>query len=353
MRVMSAEPDWNLIDRYFKGECTPEEMKTVDEWLLADSSHAQLLASMRRVWEEAALSLPQVDEKAAWLSFQARRDAAEPVPRAGRTAAPRFRVPAARRSSWHSPALAAGLLVTVAVGGFGWWKHNEELRLATTAPPREYLATRGQRAEMTLIDGTRVWLSADSRLLVPQSYGATDRTVTLDGEGYFVVQHDARRPFRVIAGGSIAEDLGTEFDVRAYPGDSAAVVIVESGQVALRIADSSAARVVSTQLNRGQMGRMDSRGDVQVTDNVDVASALAWRNGRLSFNERPLSEVARDLERWYDIDIAFDDSTLAGAPLTASFTSQSADQALAIVAGALGARFTRDGRAVRFMTTSP
>ena len=55
---MSAEPDWTLIDRYFKGECTPEEMKRVDEWMLADGSHARLLASMRRVWEEAALTLP-------------------------------------------------------------------------------------------------------------------------------------------------------------------------------------------------------------------------------------------------------------------------------------------------------
>src|SRR6185312_10322780 len=108
---------------------------------LADGSHAQLLASMRRVWEEAALSLPRIDEQAAWLSFQARRDAAVPTLGGGRALAPRFRAPAARRSSWLAPALAAGLLAMVAVGGFGWWKHKEELRLASTAPPREYLAT--------------------------------------------------------------------------------------------------------------------------------------------------------------------------------------------------------------------
>lgn len=347
---MGADPDWILVDRYLSGECTPDEAKAIDAWMAADASHASLLASMRRVWAEAATPLPQIDEQAAWLALESRRAEARRAARAP-VALPSLRRPQARRTPWLWPALAAGLLL--AVGAAGWWKHAQELRLADAAPPRAYTTARGQRAEVTLIDGTRVWLSTDSQLLVPQSYGATSRTVTLNGEGYFIVQHDSRRPFRVVAGGSISEDLGTEFDVRAYPGDSATVVIVESGQVALRVADSSVAHTLSTQLTRGQMGRIDSRGDVQVSNDVDVAGALAWRNGRLAFDERPLREVARELERWYDIDIALGDSVLATTPLTASFTNQSADQALAIVAGALGAGVTRDGRTVRFTTTGP
>jgi ferric-dicitrate binding protein FerR (iron transport regulator) len=101
------------------------------------------------------------------------------------------------------------------------------------------------------------------------------------------------------------------------------------------------------------MGRLSRSGDVHVVGNVDFASALAWRSGHLAFDERPLRDVARELERWYDIDIALDDTALASAPLTASFTNQSADQALAIVAGALGAHYTRDGRTVHFTTTHP
>ena len=347
---MGADPDWTLVDRYLSGECTPDETKAIDAWIAADSSHATLLASMRVVWAEAATALPQIDEQAAWLALESRR--AEARRSARPTAAlPSLRRQQARHTPWLWGGLAAGLLV--AAVGAGWWKHAEEQRLAVSAPPRTYITARGQRAEVTLIDGTRVWLSTDSELLVPQSYGATTRTVTLNGEGYFVVQHDAHRPFRVVAGGSISEDLGTEFDVRAYPGDSAAVVIVESGRVALRLADTSVTRAASTQLDRGQMGRIDVHGDVQVSSDIDVGSALAWRDGRLAFDERPLREVARELERWYDIDIALGDSALAGTPLTASFTNQSADEALAIVAGALGARVTRSGRTVRFTTTGP
>jgi ferric-dicitrate binding protein FerR (iron transport regulator) len=243
-------------------------------------------------------------------------------------------------------------VVATALGASGWWKHNQEAQVAVASPPRSYVTERGQRAEVTLIDGTRVWLSADSHLEVPQSYGATTRDVILEGEAYFKVQHDAKRQFRVHAGESVSEDLGTEFDVRAYPGDSGAIVIVSSGRVALHHATASGTQVESTQLSGGQMGRLDRSGAVSVVD-VDVDGSLAWRKGRLAFEERPLRDVARELERWYDIDIALDDSALANTPLTASFTSQSADQALSIVAGALGAHYARDGRTVHFTTTHP
>jgi len=350
---MSAEPDWLLVDRYLSGECTPEEQQAIDAWIAADPSHALLIASMRRVWTEAATPLPYIDETAAWRALEERRNVAKRPARAGLAMPPSLRKSSGPRFGWRARALAAGLVAAVALGAAGWWKHTEELRVADEGPPREYVTERGQRAEVTLLDGTRVWLSADSHLEVPQSYGATSRDVTLDGEAYFIVQHDAKRPFRVHAGESVSEDLGTEFDVRAYPGDSGATVIVSSGRVALHHAADSGTQVHTTQLSRGQMGRLDRNGAVSVVDNVDVDATLAWRKGRLAFEERPLRDVARELERWYDIDIALNDSALANTPLTASFTSQSADQALSIVAGALGAHYARDGRTVRFTTTRP
>jgi ferric-dicitrate binding protein FerR (iron transport regulator) len=353
LRLMSAEPDWTLVDRYLGGECTADELSAIDAWIAADPSHALLIASMRRVWTEAAMPLPQIDEKAAWLALQARRNVAQRPARAGLTMPPSLRARHAPRFGWLARSLAAGLVAAVGVGAAGWWKHTQELRVAEAAPPREYVTERGQRAEVTLIDGTRVWLSADTELQVPQSYGATARDVVLNGEAYFIVQHDGERPFRVHAGGSVSEDLGTEFDVRAYPGDSGAIVIVSSGRVALHHAAVSGAQVETTQLSRGQMGRLDRSGAVSVVDNVDVDGSLAWRKGRLAFEERPLRDVARELERWYDIDIALDDSSLANTPLTASFTNQSADQALSIVSGALGAHYARDGRTVRFTTVHP
>jgi transmembrane sensor len=338
---MTADPDWMLLDRYLSGECTLDEATAIDAWVMADPSHARLLASMRRVWIEAATPLPAVDERGAWHALQERLTAATPaVPRS-------FTMRRARRMTWRSPALAAGIAATIIVGAIGWWRHADGARIAILEPSREYVAARGQRAEITLIDGTRVWLSVDSRMRVPQGYNAATRDVELTGEAFFVVEHDAHRPFRVHAGNGVSEDIGTEFSMRAYPGDTETVVIVASGRVALRPAETPAVRGRATELGRGQMGRLDQNGGVEVVDHVDVDASLAWRNGQLQFAERPLQDVVRELERWYDIDVTIEDSALASVPVTASFTNQSADEALAIIAGTLGVHCTRDGRYVR------
>lgn len=357
---MHPDPDWNLVDRYLSGECAPDEAKVMNDWLASDPSHERLLASMRRVWSEAANPAPAVDEDAGWRALRERivapaAPAADRVRPARPVVVPAFTMHRARRAPWRAGALAAAAALVIGAGATGLWRAAARAPRNNAEPPREYVTARGQRAEVTLIDGTRVWLSVDSRLRVPQSYGATSRDVELDGEAYFVVQHDARRPFRVHAGGGVSEDLGTEFDVRAYPGDSDAIVIVASGRVALGPAGTGGARRGAhrdAELGRGQMGRLDRSGGVEVTSGVDLDASLAWRRGRLGFDERPFADVQRELERWYDIDIDVDDSTLASVPITASFTNQSADEALAILAGALGAQYTRTGRHVRISTAS-
>ncbi|HEU4640830.1 MAG TPA: FecR domain-containing protein [Gemmatimonadaceae bacterium] len=358
---MHDDPDWTLLDRYLSGECAPEEAAAIEGWARSDPSRARLLASMRRVWTEAATPLPEVNADAAWRALRERVAAAErgsdpapvhaaPIAPVRRATPPSLTMHRMRPTPWRAWRLAAGIAVVVAAGAAGaagWWRHAGQRPGAAVEAARDYVTARGQRAEVTLIDGTRVWLSVDSRLTVPRGYGAVTRDVALVGEAFFVVQHDAQRPFRVHAGGGVSEDLGTEFDVRAYPGDTESVVIVATGRVALRAATAAAPGAAGARLGRGEMGRLGPDGDVRVTSGVDLDAFTAWRQGRLAFDERPLRDVARVLERWYDIEIAVDDTALASVPVTASFTDQSADEALSILTGALGVRYTRHGRHVR------
>ncbi len=335
-RLLTSDPDWVLVERYFSGESTPEERQAIDAWAMADPSHARLLAGMRTVWREAATPLPVVDEAEAWRALQERLRAA-PLP------TKRTRIlPEHPGRSWRAMAVAAGL-IAVGIALTATWRRVETVRLAA-APPRIYETARGERSQVTLVDGTHVWLNVDSRLVVPAAYGTT-RDVALIGEAYFVVQHDARRPFRVHAGTGVMDDLGTEFAVRAYPSDTNTVVIVAGGRVGIRPAEITA-NLSAAQLGRGQMATLDRSGAVQVVDHADLDTWLAWVGGHLAFSERPLRDVLGELERWYDIQFAVDDSTLLTVPITAAFTSQSADNAMAILAGTLGVPFTRDGRYV-------
>src|SRR5262249_20816465 len=103
---------------------------------------------------------------------------------------------------------------------------------------REVATSIGPRATIALGDGSRVVLGPRSRLSMPEHFGDGPRDVTLDGEAYFTVQHDAAHPFRVHAAGGDIEDVGTRFVVRAYAGEATVRVIVADGQVSARRAGS-------------------------------------------------------------------------------------------------------------------
>jgi ferric-dicitrate binding protein FerR (iron transport regulator) len=85
---------------------------------------------------------------------------------------------------------------------------------------------------------------------------------------------------------------------------------------------------------------------------VDLRALLSWRHGALEFEEVPLADAVRELERWYDVEITLGDSSLARVPLTATFDDQAVDQALSVVAAALDVRYERHGRLVRLTSKS-
>lgn len=347
---MDDRPDWTLLGRYLRGECLPEEVAVVARWLEADAANADELEFLREIWDAPAVTRPPVDKERGWQALQASIAAArEPVVRPLRI------VPvASTESRWRRrlrgamAGLAAAAVVAVAVGAVTWRQHATA---SASRPGREYATTRGQRAEFLLADGTRVWLNADSRLQLLPGYGADARDVALQGEAYFVVRHDATRPFRVHTSGAVSEDLGTEFDVRAYADDPDERVLVTAGRVAVRPvagrrAGAPAQADTAVTLGRGQMGRVDRAGRLSVIRDADATSTLAWREGRLKFDGRPLREVVPELERWYDLDITLEDTTLADVPVKLVLSRHSVDAALAIVAGVVDARYVRDGRHV-------
>jgi ferric-dicitrate binding protein FerR (iron transport regulator) len=180
-----------------------------------------------------------------------------------------------------------------------------------------------------------------TRLRVPREFGVRDRVVELDGEAYFVVRHDPHRPFLVRTRRGVTEDLGTSFDVRAYPGDNYLQVVVAAGRVALRARDS----VLS--LRSRERGVLDAHGVLRATSGVSLGDYLAWTRGTLVFHDAPLGEVVAQLGRWYAVDIDVSGAVAAGGRLTISFATRSVDEALATLAQVVDARWTRSGRMVR------
>lgn len=331
------------LARFLSGECDSAEAAAIRRWIEADPERRRRVEALRAAWQEAERDEREWDTDALWAGIEARMDRPAEPPRPRPVAAPRVREwPLRRRSHWG--AIAASLLV--AAGGALWLTTRDPQRAEAPVPMREVVTRKGQRAELHLGDGTRVILGVDSRLRFPAVTGTRARDVELDGEAFFEVTHDPDHPFRVRAGGTIAEDLGTEFIVKAYPGDTAVRVVVAEGEVAVRREGAPDAEAVT--LVPGELASVGSAGAPVVERNIDLDMYFAWTTGRLQFRRTPLGTVIRELERWYDVEITLADSALAAIPLTGSFKDQSATDVLDAVARSLDLRYERLGDTYRF-----
>jgi transmembrane sensor len=337
------EPE--LLDRYLAGVCSEQEEAVVRRYLMARPAIATALAAVLRHLDAEAARPEPPNAAASWEALHRRMHQPAPASvdeavraevRAPIATPPRPRfalLPTHRTSRWRRAATAAGVAVLAMTGGYVLW-HRPAEPPAAARPDETFVTANRERAQLRLSDGTRVHLAPASRLRVPADYGETRRDVHLEGEGYFEVEHDARRPFSVIAGNAVARDLGTEFAVRSYTQDAAVQVVVRKGAVVM----SGVGR-----LGAGDVGRLRASGTASLTRGVRVDSLLGWLEGRLVFRDAPLSEVLLELRRWHDSEVDLADPSLGALPFTGVLTDASFRSSIGVVAATLGLSVQRTG----------
>lgn len=154
---------------------------------------------------------------------------------------------------------------------------------------------------MTLADGTRVWLNANSRLRYADDFSKTHRTVELDGEAYFDVAHDAAHPFIIKAKGIVTRVLGTQFNIRCYDANDIHVTLVE-GSIEVQ---APASRLT---LSPDQDARFcDCTWSVQTVNTRDYTS---WREGVMYFDDATLRTILKQLSGWYGVNVVCRDDEL-------------------------------------------
>lgn len=170
---------------------------------------------------------------------------------------------------------------------------SQVMQYATLATPK------GGQYQVTLSDGTNVWLNAASALTYPTQFAGNVREVELVGEGYFDVATDKQRPFIVKSKGQQVRVLGTQFNVNAYPDENEWATTLVEGSVEVINAHSNA----SHRLKPGQQAIL--RGDAVDIDPVNVAYYTSWKDGRFTFNRTKLPVILRQIERWYDVEFSY------------------------------------------------
>lgn len=230
--------------------------------------------------------------------------------------------------------------------------NNEEVKY------EEVSTLKGSKTRIVLEDGTTVWLNSDSELKYPSTFKNKEkRVVKLAGEAFFNVTKNEKQLFEVHTGSYNLKVLGTAFNVKAYPGENKMQTTLEHGKVdveKLSFEDGKPQHIVSLKPkqtiviydNKKQIeihgedvkkgaGKIEEvaeknleKKSAVLIESEDLSPYLAWKDNKLIFNEIRIIDMVNDLERWYNINIEVADESIKDLKFTATFTTETADQAL-------------------------
>ena len=191
-----------------------------------------------------------------------------------------------------------------------------------------------------LPDGSVVHLNAGSELKVPVYFGTESREVWLRGEGFFEVVHRENLIFTVHTDKADISVLGTEFDVRAYTDEKEVVTTLVQGAVGV-----SSGRT-HDRLKSGEQARIAGKGDVRVAE-VDIYPFIAWKNGRMVFENERLEKIMAELQRWYDFELFYADPDVKEMHFTIDILKyEEISKVLNLMERMNKVKFTQKGRTV-------
>jgi ferric-dicitrate binding protein FerR (iron transport regulator) len=230
--------------------------------------------------------------------------------------------------------IAAILIISFAISSV---LHYSTSSGADEAVYQEITTSFGIQTNVTLADGTIVWLNSDSKLRFPISFtDMKQRRVELSGEAFFEVAHNAEVPFIVNAAELDVKVLGTSFNVTAWPEYNKLSIALQEGKVSLFNAKSTADKALLT-MKPNEVVTFDRESrSLNVAKVNDLERYSEWRDGRLVFLGDDIQTVIQKLDKWYNVETVIADESLKDFHFTATFTKETLNQALSLLCSSSG-----------------
>ena len=236
--------------------------------------------------------------------------------------------------------------VFIALLGSGLFMRNK-FRTIKPETFTEIRSLMGVKKEITLADGTTIFLNSGSAVYVSSRFGEKNRVVKLIGEAFFHVKHNAAKPFIIQSGKLQTTVLGTSFDIRAYPEDEQMKVSVATGRVKVEGTHSSAQPVLYAKgLTHNQALVYSKSIDSHQVTTVNTDSISSWRTNHLIFDNASYPEIARMIGRWYNLDVTLNGTDRDSKRYTLSFYNEPADKVLNVLSSLTGMTYSMKGRIV-------
>jgi ferric-dicitrate binding protein FerR (iron transport regulator) len=225
---------------------------------------------------------------------------------------------------WYSVAAAILLIPVLIVAGLWITRKGEQPESKVERLTATLVAPRGSRIAFTLPDGTKGWLNSGSCMEYSLPF-ADERKVSLRGEAWFDVAGDEIHPFEIAAGKSSVVVLGTKFNLNAYPAENYVEVALEEGKVEFSSPELAAPLVMKPD------ERLVLRNHAVTLNATEASKYSAWVEGKLVFRGDPMPEVARRLERWYNVKVEIIDKELENDVIRGTFQDDSLEEVLRLL----------------------
>ena len=264
-----------------------DELKT---WIAASAENQQYFIRQREIWFSAVSreAASVYDKDKAFENFRNRVESQKEIQSTSRRG---FSLSAL----WRYAAVVA---IIIAVGCISYWQG--EVNVKDTFADISVEAPLGSKTKLYLPDGTLVWLNAGSRMTYSQGFGVDNRKVELEGEGYFEVKRNEKIPFFVKTKDLQLQVLGTKFNFRDYPEDHEVVFSLLEGKVGLNNLLREEKEAV---LSPDERAVLNKANGLLTVESVTASNASQWTDGYLFFDEELLPDIAKELERSYNVKI--------------------------------------------------
>lgn len=312
-----------ILEKYINGKCSEKELLEALHVLKGEKGKTEFDAFVHHHWQDLPLEKVQADTKAEMVLDRIHHA---------------INLQDEKTSLFqqiyvHFSRIAAVIFIPLCVALFYFMQQPK----ATPQQAEEGFTTittpNGMQGQVTLPDGSLVWLNADSKITYNNNFQVnSQRKVALVGEGYFDVVSDSERPFLVTTQNKIAvKVLGTKFNISAYKKDNQMTVALEEGKVKLiRLLANGQQNL--TELKPNEVATFDrSEKKISLQQLSELRQFTAWRTGKLILVNEPLSKVLRKMKRKFDVDYEVKNKKVLEKRITGTFTNQNLNQFLKIL----------------------
>jgi transmembrane sensor len=313
----------SLIVNYLKNEITEPEKRKLFEWVYRDPRNEELFYRLKDIWETS--NYRQVTDKASTQGEWEKFSRLIIQMKSGNLSDNKLKM----RRLYRALQIAAIVLVTF-LAGFLIQKYLPEKTEYTTVK-----VPYGAKSEVELPDGSKIWINSGSSMKYPTKPDNKEVFIYLNGEAFFDIVENEKRKLNVQTSTINVQVLGTAFNVKSYDDDDLVETTLVRGKISItgKVGNKTIEPVYlrpnqQVRLIKGETGRNYYESALQILEKVDIEPVTCWKDNRMIFKSESFSELARKMERWYNVKIVIKDEGLKESKYTGVFEKETIEQAM-------------------------